>query len=393
MQTVLDYYNYLNEIFRELQYVTEAYQLMDKKVVLFGENQYTYFVCKWMNAKNITVYKIIDNNPMKWNRNYHDVYQVEPPSKLIWEKDIIVIIASLQYSEILIGQLQDLSFQKHQIYILRSDRNRNKPIAFQDPDRMWWTQSNGEVQNLQYQIFIYLKEICTKHHLRFYLWSGTLLGAVRHQGFIPWDDNIDLIMPIADYMELEEILIRDDTYGLYSVLSMDETCRSISGTVQIMDMNTKVTEDCTPLWLDSHISVKLYLLCGFPDSEIDSYKRELANMQKQFLLDVKSLYGTELYSWKLHQTIAEKYKQYLLRYPYDDSKWVGSITLDSKPPIITEKLNYDNYEVVQFYGKNAPVMRNYKWYLHTMYGDYSSYPPDAERVPLHGRNVRLRYNK
>lgn len=58
------------------------------------------------------------------------------------------------------------------------------------------------LRKLHSDILVVMDEIdrlCTKYHLRYYLIGGTLLGAIRHQGFIPWDDDLDIVMPRDDY--------------------------------------------------------------------------------------------------------------------------------------------------------------------------------------------------
>ena len=60
-----------------------------------------------------------------------------------------------------------------------------------------------------------LKRICDKHRLRYYLVAGTLLGAVRHGGFIPWDDDVDVAMPRSDYKKLEKIARRELSDGFF----------------------------------------------------------------------------------------------------------------------------------------------------------------------------------
>ena len=57
----------------------------------------------------------------------------------------------------------------------------------------------NEIQQKILEIFIEIDKICVKHDLRYYAIGGTCLGAVRHQGFIPWDDDLDIAMPDKDF--------------------------------------------------------------------------------------------------------------------------------------------------------------------------------------------------
>ena len=70
------------------------------------------------------------------------------------------------------------------------------------------------------EILVYFSDFCQKHQLKFYLAYGTLLGAIRHKGFIPWDDDVDVQMPREDFEKLydfvKEIKFDKDNYFIIS---------------------------------------------------------------------------------------------------------------------------------------------------------------------------------
>jgi len=78
-----------------------------------------------------------------------------------------------------------------------------------------------KIQNTLLEILIEVDRICRKNDIKYFLFAGTLLGAVRHKGFIPWDDDIDIAMPREDYEKFLQIVQKEpySNYFLQNVIT------------------------------------------------------------------------------------------------------------------------------------------------------------------------------
>lgn len=87
--------------------------------------------------------------------------------------------------------------------------------SFYDPETRWdfeVTEKRKRIWGREIEILLEIDRVCKKHGLKYWLEGGSLLGAARHQGFIPWDDDLDIGMPRSDYEKAREIMPRELNY-------------------------------------------------------------------------------------------------------------------------------------------------------------------------------------
>lgn len=128
--------------------------------------------------------------------------------------------------------------------------------------------------------------VCEKNGLRYFMDSGTLLGAVRHQGFVPWDNDIDVSMPYDDYIKLREIA-KSEFNGPYFLQSEYDYARAGVSSVHGVLLNTETTaihrrDFDTITSYKSGIGFDLFPLIGLPPAfERKQYIRTLQEHKKQ----------------------------------------------------------------------------------------------------------------
>lgn len=123
-----------------------------------------------------------------------------------------------------------------------------------------------QIQLVGLNMLKYFDSLCKEHHLTYFLSGGTLLGAIRHQGFIPWDDDVDVMMPRPDYNRLMELLpsLKHERFSLLTKIGGYETPY-----LRLMDSHTVVLQNGYLTESVPHLFLDIFPIEGLPDSDED----------------------------------------------------------------------------------------------------------------------------
>ncbi|WP_368646169.1 phosphorylcholine transferase LicD [Alkalibacterium putridalgicola] len=177
-----------------------------------------------------------------------------------------------------------------------------------------------EQKKIMTEILVYIDRLAAEHNLTYSLWGGTMLGAVRHKGYIPWDDDIDISMPREDYEKLIDILKDKEDYDLYEYSIQDQYTQGWA------KLAHKGSIDKKGKFFGSDIShgvfVDIMPIDGFPstETEIRKFKKEV----RQAYLLVRS---ANFPSYASSISLIESLKRLILAFPlYLSSKRRGGKT-------------------------------------------------------------------
>lgn len=266
----------------------------------------------------------------------------------------------------------------------------------------------NEIRTLQlrlFKIFLEFEKVCLEHNLRFYLIAGTLLGAIRHKGFIPWDDDMDIAMPRKDY----EILIEHADEWFSQPFELD--CREKNSLyplrfAKVHDITTTLYSNRSPHYIGG-IYIDIFPFDGLPDGKrrqkIHLWKHRM--MDKLFYFSFRDPFkrGKRFDSYLL--IILQKFlsPDYLYRkltkitkkYDFETSNYFTDH--DCKLGGIIEKKVLGNTPTkVSFEGHETYGMYNCDDYLKTIYGNYMQLPPLEKRKSHHHivyLNLNLPYSE
>lgn len=195
----------------------------DQKVVVFGTGKYfDLFVSKYKSIHEITY--AIDNDSKKWLTIKNGII-IKEPDELKKEdpENVFVVICSKKYDEI-VSQLNGYGSFNYRTMVFSDN------ISLLEEMYLCLKAEREYLSHVHPKLIALLKEfnrVCKKYGLKYYIICGSLIGVIRHKGFIPWDDDIDLAMTREDYNKLREIAKDEWKNSNYKVLHYDSLGKDV----------------------------------------------------------------------------------------------------------------------------------------------------------------------
>lgn len=251
-----------------------------------------------------------------------------------------------------------------------------------------------EIQQGSFMVLLKFKEICEENNLRYFLAYGTLIGAIRHNGFIPWDDDIDVWMPRPDYEKFVQYCIDNEKSLETFALKHYKTCKEyIYPIARLIDTRYKIDYTNAKDY-GLGLFIDIYPLDGVNPDDIRQKKKLKYAVRKINML------GNNRYipSKKIWKNIF-KFPYYVLlrcanvnktiesadcvaqKYSYANSERVGCAVWEPD-----EKFNIANFSSTVDVVFNNAVFKipvGYDELLRQLYGDYMQLPPESERIAHH----------
>lgn len=247
------------------------------------------------------------------------------------------------------------------------------------------------------KILNYIKEKCDKNGITFYLGFGTALGSVRHKGFIPWDDDIDILMFRNDYESFKALMQKET--GRYRLADVEIEKKYFLLMPKVYDTQTTSVWPVCDIPYDFGVGVDIFVIDIMPED----HAKQLQLSKK--LNTIQKLYNRAVYKTKHHNNLIANINALLKSWPklfgprffvkrlYNilrnekaNSDVVANMLFvpkNNREKYMFKKEIFGNGMLMEFEGVMYKVPANIATYLTMLYGDYMELPPLDKRIAHH----------
>lgn len=247
-----------------------------------------------------------------------------------------------------------------------------------------------ELKKIQLGILQNVADFCDKHNIRYFLAYGTLIGAIRHNGYIPWDDDIDIAMPRPDYERF--IRIFKDESARYEVVSVHNNKQYGMPFAKVHDTRTVLHEilykqDVYGVYIDIFPIDSIKNKCQiytiiFLTKVLHTKKANFSN--RKITKMIINFFGKIILAPFSIHNIASFMDKICKRHPYGSTPYAGEISdgLSEGRAMVNFELFEDTLPH-EFEGRTYKIPIGYDKWLRSLYGDYMQLPPIEKRNTLH----------
>ena len=253
----------------------------------------------------------------------------------------------------------------------------------------------SELREIQMDMASFVDEICRKHNLEYSLGGGTLLGAIRHGCYIPWDDDIDLVLTREHYDRLLQLLTSETTYKLLHYTKR----KSYIPFAKLFDPRTVVKSKTYTNLIGAGVSIDIFPIDALPDDreirevfQIEARRQAIAVESTGFpqyafgptwlvfLAKMVLRFPTYLKNRGNWFSVSENQDKFMQKYNKTIHQNVGFVASYYGFKEIFPRIAFTDYEDVTFEGKTYRKIKNHDAYLSALYGNYLELPPENQRV-------------
>ena len=257
-------------------------------------------------------------------------------------------------------------------------------------------------------IYKKIAQICIENNISFYAIGGTCIGAIRHRGFIPWDDDLDIAIPIEQYEKFKTCMKAYLPSNLY-LYDPEEKKEYRYVFCKVCDRDTTFVEESEKQYLQAYkgIFVDVMPISGVPSKaeEKKEFVHKILTYYKfnyifRFpLKDMESikqkavwLFIHILYFYKPFHVFSDRWTEMLKKNPFETAECVGYVWNTKIKRLVFPKAFFSDYTEMPFEDTTIRCPIDYDGYLTQQFGDYMKIPPENQREQHHPYIVDLEHS-